>query len=437
MLDNVQITIADVHLRYEDRTNASTPCALGLRLASVQIKAIDEQGRTRFVERAPGKPVRKAAAIRNLSAYLEIGDEGWEARDPSPSSNPNSPSANATEPAVVKLSSIASASSAASSSSYKAKAPSPLTLSSANALDDDNGSAAGASRKQPPLLEPLSGRILVVFDTSRHRPPGVPACMAQIDFDVAAIRLTHAQYLAINDLVHYATHHRIFLSRRRHAARRPSSSPREAPSEWWRFAMAAALADFHTSIAPLNATLLKQRREYITAYHDSLLADMGGPPLSKHMQMRLVALERYSFSAGQVLAFRGLAAASAKPSLLALQRKLRAERAKARERAREEAGGGAKEAAGAREARGGACGKNRREGGTTGGRVAKACCIARGEEEGEGGEGKGGGREEAARQWKPNCVGGLECSRDGSECGVDRSERSSCCCGGCSCGGGG
>ena len=102
--------------------------------------------------------------------------------------------------------------------------------------------------------------------------------------------------------------------------------------------MAAALADFHTSIAPLNATLLKQRREYIPAYHDSLLADMGGPPLSKHMQMRLVALERYSFSAGQVLAFRGLAAASAKPSLLALQRKLRAEREKARrERERKQA----------------------------------------------------------------------------------------------------
>ena len=85
----------------------------------------------------------------------------------------------------------------------------------------------------------------------------------------------------------------------------------------------------------LDGGFLRRRREYIAAYQESLLADIGGPILSKQNQMRLVALERHAFSVAQVLAFRGLAAASGKASLLALGRKLRLEREKAkRERAR-------------------------------------------------------------------------------------------------------
>ena len=58
--------------------------------------------------------------------------------------------------------------------------------------------------------------------------------------------------------------------------------------------------------------------------------NLHGPALSKQMQLRLMALERHFFSVGQVLAFRGFAAALAKSSLLALQRRLRLEREKQR-----------------------------------------------------------------------------------------------------------
>ena len=72
ILDNVQVTVSNVHLRYEDRINSSAPCALGVRLVGLHVKSIDEEGRTRFVERPPSKPVRKLAAVREVSAYLEV-----------------------------------------------------------------------------------------------------------------------------------------------------------------------------------------------------------------------------------------------------------------------------------------------------------------------------------------------------------------------------
>lgn len=55
VLDNVQLTISSLHVRYEDVTNVPSQCtcALGLRLGAVRIKSADQQGRSRFVERTP------------------------------------------------------------------------------------------------------------------------------------------------------------------------------------------------------------------------------------------------------------------------------------------------------------------------------------------------------------------------------------------------
>ena len=63
-LDNVQLTICNLHVRYEDRMNAGSPCALGLRLAAMHMRSVDEHGRPRFVERLPGQRVSKMVEAR-------------------------------------------------------------------------------------------------------------------------------------------------------------------------------------------------------------------------------------------------------------------------------------------------------------------------------------------------------------------------------------
>lgn len=55
IIDNVQLAISSLHVRYEDVTNvpSGSTCALGLRLGMLRIKSADQQGRARFVERTP------------------------------------------------------------------------------------------------------------------------------------------------------------------------------------------------------------------------------------------------------------------------------------------------------------------------------------------------------------------------------------------------
>ena len=394
ILDNVQVTVSNVHLRYEDRINSSAPCALGVRLVGLHVKSIDEEGRTRFVERPPSKPVRKLAAVREVSAYLEVvlpastaegvppaaasrsasapsagagahaststtgGSSGAgaaagaaaaaAARAASriaagaaadvaarpmlqPSGSPQVSGSLSATPADKAVSFVppfataitaphpVTASGAASPSATPSSAPSPLSpllthreeLSFAPSFAPIGWGASVRLVVEKPCFEvlaPLSGQLVLVFDTLRHRPPGVPALMVQADFEVAAFRIDHAQYLALNDLLHYALHIRVYISRLRFGARRPRASIMEASGEWWRYAKWAAVNEWGAFAAPLKQQTLRLRREYLVAYQESLLADLGGSPLSRHRQMRLVALERHNFSVGQVLAYLGLMA---------------------------------------------------------------------------------------------------------------------------------
>ena len=394
ILDNVQVTVSNVHLRYEDRINSSAPCALGVRLVGLHVKSIDEEGRTRFVERPPSKPVRKLAAVREVSAYLEVvlpastaegvppaaasrsasapsagagahastsatgGSSGAgaaagaaaaaAARAASriaagaaadvaarpmlqPSGSPQVSGSLSATPADKAVSFVppfataitaphpVTASGAAPPSATPSSAPSPLSpllthreeLSFAPSFAPIGWGASVRLVVEKPCFEvlaPLSGQLVLVFDTLRHRPPGVPALMVQADFEVAAFRIDHAQYLALNDLLHYALHIRVYISRLRFGARRPRASIMEASGEWWRYAKWAAVNEWGAFAAPLKQQTLRLRREYLVAYQESLLADLGGSPLSRHRQMRLVALERHNFSVGQVLAYLGLMA---------------------------------------------------------------------------------------------------------------------------------
>lgn len=394
ILDNVQVTVSNVHLRYEDRINSSAPCALGVRLVGLHVKSIDEEGRTRFVERPPSKPVRKLAAVREVSAYLEVVLPASTAEGVPPaaaSRSASAPSAGAgahastsatggssgagaaagaaaaaaaraasriaagaaadvaarpmlqpsgspqvsgnlsATPADKAVSFVppfataitaphpVTASGAASPSATPSSAPSPLSpllthreeLSFAPSFAPIGWGASVRLVVEKPCFEvlaPLSGQLVLVFDTLRHRPPGVPALMVQADFEVAAFRIDHAQYLALNDLLHYALHIRVYISRLRFGARRPRASIMEASGEWWRYAKWAAVNEWGAFAAPLKQQTLRLRREYLVAYQESLLADLGGSPLSRHRQMRLVALERHNFSVGQVLAYLGLMA---------------------------------------------------------------------------------------------------------------------------------
>ena len=93
--------------------------------------------------------------------------------------------------------------------------------------------------------------------------------------------------------------------------RAPQEEVLAAPRLWWEYARAAALATWAARRAPLTPLLLRQRREYIDAYRDALVADAGGPPLSAHARGRLRALEEHGFAVEQARGARRCAAGRA------------------------------------------------------------------------------------------------------------------------------
>ena len=117
IVDNVQLTVSSVHLRYEDRVNVRRACALGVRIGRVRVQSVDERGRARFVERRAAEPVRKMLSVEHLSVYLD----DVECADPRQRSG-----SSADLPAVfLKAAAAAAAASAAAAAAAAAAASTP------------------------------------------------------------------------------------------------------------------------------------------------------------------------------------------------------------------------------------------------------------------------------------------------------------------------
>ena len=189
VVENVHLSVVGLHVRYEDRTNAGAPCALGLRLGAAHVKSVDAQGRARFVERAPGAAVRKLLELSKLSLYLDAER---------PTLLGELPDAAAIERAF---------------------------RDDAEAWLEKDASAAEASDAAS-VLRPLSGRLLCEIAAPRRERPAAAAdaatlVRAQVELPAAAVELTRRQYSAVLLLATYASRHRHLARRVRFGARRP------------------------------------------------------------------------------------------------------------------------------------------------------------------------------------------------------------------------
>ncbi|KAL1503648.1 hypothetical protein AB1Y20_012122 [Prymnesium parvum] len=284
VVDNVQLTISGLHVRYEDATNVGPRrmCAMGLRLGAVRIKSVDECGRTRFVERTSGESVRKVVELDEISIYLDA------------------PRA-------------------------------PRVAASASAQDLQ---AAFHTKPSALLLRPLSGRAVLEFHPAAARPHWRSAAVLKVALEVVALRLTDVQCLALGGLLHYAQHHKKLHRRQRFASLRPSDPPLVAPRLWWRYCRRAAYTEWAPKPARLTAKTLRARRAYMDGYREVLVASVVGAQAGAHVRVRLQELEDTLLNADQVVAFRALAAVCAQPAL-ALQQRKQQERLERKRRERE------------------------------------------------------------------------------------------------------
>ena len=81
IVGNLQLSITNVHIRYEDEAGGGAPgappLAAGVTLARLDARTVDADGAPAFVAHDPLSLLRKAAALTRLAAYFDAGAEPW------------------------------------------------------------------------------------------------------------------------------------------------------------------------------------------------------------------------------------------------------------------------------------------------------------------------------------------------------------------------
>ena len=73
VLNNLQVSVTNIHLRYEDRTQSTAPFAIGVTLAELAAFTTDASGNHRFVVDTPTQ--HKWVELRELAVYHHCGCE--------------------------------------------------------------------------------------------------------------------------------------------------------------------------------------------------------------------------------------------------------------------------------------------------------------------------------------------------------------------------
>ncbi|KAL9115085.1 MAG: hypothetical protein Q9227_000879 [Pyrenula ochraceoflavens] len=219
IVDNLQVSIKNVHLRYEDSIAApGHPFAVGFTIKEVSAVSTDADWRPTFVQSTSGT-TNKLAVLDALALYWNSdaelfgtgkgGDVGAEAQE----------------------------------------------------LDHDElmskfRAAIEKGENSQYMLRPVSGRAGIELDKTGK--PDRPKIKARLLFDELGFILDEDQYrdaLMLVDLFHF------FIRHQEYKKDQPKSSPKEDPRAWLRFAGNSVLAKIHDRNRRWTWDYFKERRD--------------------------------------------------------------------------------------------------------------------------------------------------------------------------------
>lgn len=79
IINNVQIRIRNVHIRYEDRSTSTIPFAFGITLSGLEVHTTDENWQRAFVSEALAE-VYKLASLDSLAVYMNCNTSLFQSR---------------------------------------------------------------------------------------------------------------------------------------------------------------------------------------------------------------------------------------------------------------------------------------------------------------------------------------------------------------------
>lgn len=243
VIDNIQITVENVHFRYEDSlSDPGNTFAAGITLASFTVDSCDANWQKTFVE-GNHDQIYKLATLNSLAVY-------WNTK----------------------------------SKSMKGLAPDQLVeqYGALIARDDDIPS------ENQYILKPVSGEGKLTL--RRHPEKGVPKQHATLLFDELGFVLDDDQYRTA--LLMIGQFH-FYIRQQQYRKYRPIEEPSKAPKEWLRFAGDSVLREIHEKHHRWTWEHFKQRRDdrlaYIAAFKRTATnaAELEDPQKIKDLELKL------------------------------------------------------------------------------------------------------------------------------------------------------
>ncbi|KAL1801615.1 hypothetical protein ACET3X_001957 [Alternaria dauci] len=223
IVDNVQVTVKNIHIRYEDSiADPGHPFALGVTLADFSAISTDENWKPTFIQ-GTSASTHKLATLGSLAVYWDTDAEligtgkGSQSRD---------------EQQIDRA-------------DFIERAKGMIARGENPDLGDHQF-----------ILKPISGRAGLEMDKTGKT--DVAKMKARLLFDELGFIIDEDQYrdaLMLVDLFHY------FIRHQEYKKLQPKSSPKEDPAGWLRFAGKAVLDKIHERNRQWSWDYFKERRD--------------------------------------------------------------------------------------------------------------------------------------------------------------------------------
>ncbi|KAL4821832.1 hypothetical protein BDW67DRAFT_149625 [Aspergillus spinulosporus] len=250
VIDNLQISIKNVHFRYEDSiASPGHPFAVGFTLKELSAVSTDSEWRPTFIQSTSGT-THKMAVLGALSVYWNTDAELFGTGRGSD--------------VGAEAQGIEHA---------------ELLERLRSGIDNEDGNQF--------ILRPVSGRAGLEMDkTGNHEQPAVNA---RLLFDEIGFVLDDEQYrdaLMLVDLFH------CFIRHQEYRKLQPKSRPKEDPRAWFRYAGEAVLSKIHDRNRRWTWDYIKERRDDRIAYIDLFKKKTREETLSAEEMEEFNRLER-------------------------------------------------------------------------------------------------------------------------------------------------
>lgn len=223
IVDNVQVTVKNIHIRYEDSiADPGHPFALGLTLADFSAISTDENWKPTFIQ-GTASSTHKLATLGSLAIY-------WDTD--------------------AKL--IGTGKGSQSKDEQKIDHDDFLEQVRSMIVRGENPDLGDHQF----ILKPISGRMGLEMDKTGKTDR--PKMKARLLFDELGFIIDEDQYrdaLMLVDLFHY------FIRHQEYKRFQPKSSPKEDPAGWLRFAGQAVLDKIHERNRKWSWAYFKERRD--------------------------------------------------------------------------------------------------------------------------------------------------------------------------------